>query len=173
MLFASLFFVRFAVLCLLFLVLCFLFASLFFVVCFLLFVVSNPARRMESPCRRILSPGCCMLLNEWRMESPVGGFHLRGVAGEFPSCDSRWKPPCWPTQILRGGWNLLSEDSISGVLPGSFHPAIGDGNLLVGFAVPCSLFFVSQSLTQSKIVFYHSVRLWYAMRRAYIYLKTQ
>jgi len=27
-----------------------------------------------------------------RMESPVGGLHL---PGEFPSCDSRWKPPVW------------------------------------------------------------------------------
>ncbi len=33
--------------------------------------------------------------------------------------------------FLAGGWNLLSEDSISGVLPGSFHPAVADGNLLV------------------------------------------
>jgi hypothetical protein len=31
-----------------------------------------------------------------------------------------------------GGWNLLSEDSISGMLPGSFHPAVADGNLLFG-----------------------------------------
>ena len=31
---------------------------------------------------------------KWRMESPGGGFHLRGAFHrEFPSCDSRWKPP--------------------------------------------------------------------------------
>ncbi len=46
------------------------------------------------------------------MESPVGGFHLRKRAtGSFH--------PAVAGRILKGGWNLLSEDSISGsVSPG-------------------------------------------------------